>query len=71
MKTVYIEPLPRGDSAGDAPIIGYAVEARGCVLQTFDTQQQAVEWSKGRGYEVYIALVRHTVKDQADHWRKV
>ncbi len=70
MPVVFIEPRPKG-SPEDSRIEDYAVEiSAGNVLNTFMSQQRAVDWAKEQGYSPLIACVRLTHKGNRDHWRR-
>jgi hypothetical protein len=69
MTVVYIEPRPKGRPEGTA-IVDYAAETSADVeLETFDTQEAAVEWAKAHGFTPYVARVRDTDKGNSHHWR--
>lgn len=72
MTVVYIEPRPKGLSEGD-PITSFVVEDRANhVLQTFDTQDEAIGWAKRNGHTPHVARVRRlNDKEVPDHWRPV
>jgi hypothetical protein len=69
MANVYVEPRPKGRDG--SAITHYVVEDHADhVLDTFKTQQDAINWAKARGYTPLVARVRHlNDKKRADHWR--
>ena len=71
MAVVYVEARPKGKPEG-SPIKDYVVENHADhVLGTFNTQHEAIEWSKKNGHTLHVAWVRHlNDKKNADHWRK-
>lgn len=67
---VFIEPRPKGRS--QAPTEGYAVEtSAGTVLNSFHSQQSAIDWAKDNGFTPLVALVRDPHKGNRDHWQRV
>jgi hypothetical protein len=71
MTVVYIEPSPKGRPEGTT-VVDYAAETSASVeLETFDTQEAAIEWAKAKGYAMHVARVRNTDKGNPYHWRKV
>ncbi len=72
MAIVYIEARPKGRPEG-SPINDYVVETQGdTVLGIFNTQREAIDWSKARGHSPHVARIRHlNDKKRPDHWRAV
>ncbi len=70
MPNVYVEARPKGRPEGSA-IEGFVVEDHADhVLATFQTQQEAIDWSTKQGHTPLIARVRHlNDKKKPDHWR--
>ena len=70
MANVYVEARPKGRPEGSA-IEGYVVEDHADhALAEFQTQGDAIEWSKGQGHRPLVARVRHlNDKQKPDHWR--
>jgi hypothetical protein len=65
---VYIEPVPRGRPEGE-PVYAYAVETRtGKVLNTLQTQSDAIQWAKAENYTVFVPIVRDRSKGNSEHW---
>ena len=67
MPNVYIEPRPRG--AGT--IEKYVVEDHhDQIMQTAETQAEAIEWARKDGHHPLVARVRHlNDKKVPGHWR--
>jgi len=70
MANVFVETRPKGRPEG-SHIADYVVEdGANHVLATFKTQQEAIEWARGRGHSPLVARVRHlNDKKRPDHWR--
>jgi hypothetical protein len=71
MTNVYVEARPKGRPEGSS-IDGYVVEDRtDSVLESFATQEEAIQWAKRRGHHPLVARARHlNDKKNPDHWRK-
>ena len=69
MANVYVEARPKGRE--ESPIDHYVVEdGADQVLKTFNTQKEAIDWSKQQGHHPLVARVRHlNDKKIPDHWR--
>ena len=67
---VYVEARPKGRPEGSR-IDDYVVEDQADhVLDTFKTQQEAIDWAKKNGHAPLVARVRHlNDKKKPDHWR--
>jgi hypothetical protein len=72
MAKVYVEARPKGKAEG-TKIDDYVVESQAdLVLATFQTQKEAIDWSKKNGHSPHVARVRHlNDKKIPDHWRAV
>ncbi|MGA3138950.1 MAG: hypothetical protein ABSD09_08705 [Xanthobacteraceae bacterium] len=70
MANVYVEARPKGRPEGSA-IEGYVVEdGADNVLKSFNTQREAIDWSRQQGHHPLVARVRHlNDKKVPDHWR--
>ena len=72
MAVVYVEARPKGRSEG-TKIDDYVVEDHADnVLAIFQTQREAIDWSKRNRHSPHVARVRHlNDKKKPDHWRAV
>jgi hypothetical protein len=72
MSNVFVEPRPKGKTAG-SPITDYVVEDHADnVLATFKTQEEAIHWARTNGHTPHVARVRHlSDKKKPDQWRQV
>lgn len=70
MENVFVEPRPKGRPEGSL-IDDYVVEDNtDHELRNFETQKEAIDWAKKRGYSPLVARVRHlNDKKNPDHWR--
>ncbi len=69
MPKAYIKARPEGREFD--PITDFSVEDdAGHVLATFDTQMEAIVWSKDAGHEALVTRDRDlSEKNNPDHWR--